>query len=188
MPALRNCDCFVANDSEEGVRDSARLRPEMQMGPALLPTPLSPARGHPVPCETSGGPSASLAAAHTWRPMSNPRSPNLATGASEFRHRRSHRHPAFAPALPRSAFARRLSFPLPCAVAWPRPRSFADPVRCGLGAFAFSPAFLLDQITRPVRRNCVTPISNEPACVWPKPSSSRLSMNAWTCSAAIPGI
>lgn len=68
-----------------------------------------------------------------------PRSPGLATGVSGFRHRRSHRHPAFTPALLRSAKARRLRVSLPCAVAWPRPCSFADPDHRGLGAFAFPP-------------------------------------------------
>ncbi len=68
----------------------------MQMGPALLPTPLSPARGHPVPCETSGGPSASLVAAHTWRPMSDPVRPILRLVSCDWRIRVS--SPALAPA------------------------------------------------------------------------------------------
>jgi hypothetical protein len=58
------------------------------------------------------------------------------TGVSGFRHRRSHRHPAFAPALPRSSSARKLRFPLPCAFAQPRPRSFTDPGHCALPACA----------------------------------------------------
>ena len=65
--------------------------------------------------------------------MSGPDAFGLATSRSGIRHRRSRRHPAFAPALPRSALARRLRFPLPCAFAWPRPRSFTDPLCCVSG-------------------------------------------------------
>lgn len=51
-----------------------------QMGPAFLPTPLSPARGWSHPCTASSEPSALHWSAHTWRPMSHPRSAGLATG------------------------------------------------------------------------------------------------------------
>ncbi len=61
----------------------------------------------------------------------------LATGAAEFRHRRSRRHPALASALLRFSEARSLRCSLPCAVAWPRPRFFTDPVRCGWGLSPF---------------------------------------------------
>jgi hypothetical protein len=56
------------------------VQSSMQMGPALLPTPLSPACGHPVPRETSGGPSASLVSGRAWRPMSSLLLPCLAAG------------------------------------------------------------------------------------------------------------
>jgi hypothetical protein len=105
--------------------------PIMQMGPTLLPTPLSPARGSPVPCETSGGPSASLSSGHTWRPMSGSARPILRLVSCDWRIRVS--SPALAPASgfrscpAASAQALRPRFSLPCADAWPRPRPFADP-------------------------------------------------------------
>jgi hypothetical protein len=68
----------------------------MQMGPALLPTPLSPARGYPVPCKTSGGPSASLVSGHTWRPMSGSARPIFRLVSCDWRIRVS--SPALAPA------------------------------------------------------------------------------------------
>lgn len=122
-------------------RPSSRRMAPMQMGPALLPTPLSPACGHPLPCKASGGPSASLVSGHTWRPMSGPDGPILRLVSCDWRIRVS--SPALAPASgfrfcpAASAEARSLRFSLPCAVAWPRPCSFTDPFRCGLGAFAF---------------------------------------------------
>jgi hypothetical protein len=144
----RNCgEALRAGCAAEGAnwraasRKPSRYRPAMQMGPALLPTPLSPACGHPVPCETSGGPSASLVSGHTWRPMSGSVRPILRLVSCDWRIRVS--SPALAPAsgfrsCP-AAFpeARSLRFQLPCAGAWPRPCSFADQSCCGLGAFAF---------------------------------------------------
>lgn len=58
----------------------------------------------------------------------------LATGASEFRHRRSRRHPAFAPALPRPPTTE-VADVRSLAQALGRDRSFTDPVGaadCGL--------------------------------------------------------
>jgi len=162
-----------------------------QMGPALLPTPLSPARGYPVPCETSGGPSASLVAAHTWRPMSNPRSPNLTTGVLRLAHgsfvtgaragirlsllpcyvRRQPKSPMFA------AVRRRL------AETVPLPIRLVQPVAaCAAPNYPVRPGF------RPVRCHSVAPFSNDPACLWPKPLACRLSMSAWTGATAIPRI
>ena len=120
---------------------STDLPPPMQMGPTLLPTPLSPARGSPVPCETSGGPSASLSSGHTWRPMSGSARPILRLVSCDWRIRVS--SPALAPASgfrscpAASAQALRPRFSLPCAVAWPRPRPFADP---GLRLFRLAPS------------------------------------------------
>lgn len=88
-----------------------------------------------------------FSSAHTWRPMSNPCLPGLATGTVKVSP------PALAPASgfrscpAASAGARSLLLPLPCAVAWPSPRSFTDHKDCGLGAFAdplhFCPARFL---------------------------------------------
>jgi len=63
----------------------------------------------------------------------------LAAGFPEFRHRRSHRHPAFAPALLHRPEARRPWVAPPCTVAWPRRRSLYRFVLRWLGAFAFPP-------------------------------------------------
>jgi hypothetical protein len=132
----------------------------MQMGPTLLPTPLSPACGCSDPGSVSGEPSTVLSSAHTWRPMSYPVRPTfrlvsfdlrLATGASGLRHRRSRRHPAFAPALLRSSSARRLRFPRPCAFAQPRPRSLTGPDHRALPGLRLSHALLLSQVTWPAR-------------------------------------
>jgi hypothetical protein len=50
------------------------------MGPAFLPTPLSPACGCAATARISGEPSILPAAAHAWRPMSSLSLPCLATG------------------------------------------------------------------------------------------------------------
>lgn len=124
----------------------ANYRPEQQMGPAFLPTPLSPARGCSDFGAASGEPSTLLVSAHTWRPMSGLARPVLRPGYARFRHRRSRRHPAFAPALPRPLKAQGLRCPPPCAGAWPRPRSFTGSSTSGLGAFAVPLAFHSGQV------------------------------------------
>jgi hypothetical protein len=64
----------------------------MQMGPALLPTPLSPACGHPLLGGLPANLPSFMLAGHTWRPVSNLSLPGLATGPARVSS------PALAPA------------------------------------------------------------------------------------------
>ena len=156
------------------------------MGPALLPTPLSPACGHPLLARLPANlPSCLLRGVLGARCLAS-RCLALRPALPEICHRRSRRHPAFAPALLRPFEARRPRCSLPCAVAWPRPCPFTDPglrqIRtCVLLHHPIRPG------SRPVRRHSVAPISNEPTCIWPKPLADLLSTGAWTVATAILG-
>lgn len=102
------------------------LSPTKQMGPAFLPTPLSPARGHlRFAFRLASQPVCFRQ--RTWRPMSMPRPVVLsslrfpAPPCFAVRHRRSHRHPTmlrdrFAP------FGPKPSLRVACPLAKPRPR------------------------------------------------------------------
>ena len=83
-----------------------------EMGPASLPTPLSPMRGRVS--EDTG----------TWHPMF-PRSLRSEDRSDRFRHRRSHRHPDPPSARPGSAALRSedLRLPGPAALQRAVPRS-----------------------------------------------------------------
>ena len=86
-------------------RADCRLNSAKQMGPALLPTPLSPARGRFVSCVWFGKPPLSHVPLHTWQPVSSSRPAAFSSfpllRASSFHrrlasrgfHRRSRRHP-----------------------------------------------------------------------------------------------
>jgi hypothetical protein len=85
--------------------DRSPVRRTKQMGPALLLAPLSPTRGLCRSCAADDTSSAALSrprlASDVW-----PVGIRLATAASVgFRHRRSHRHPAFASPLQRLGWA-----------------------------------------------------------------------------------
>lgn len=103
------------------------LSPIKQMGPAFLPTPLSPARGH-LRFTFQLANQSSCIRQRTWRPMSMPRpvvlssSRFLAPPCFAVRHRRSHRHPTML----RDGFALfgpKPSLRVACPLAKPRPRS-----------------------------------------------------------------
>jgi hypothetical protein len=111
-------------------------RDRRQMGPALLPTPLSPACGCADPARVSGEPSTLPVTAHAWRPMSS----LLQSGLSAVLP--GDLSPALAPASDfrscATAFPSGRSHPVSAAnaFAWPRPRSRAVRKACVLGAFA----------------------------------------------------
>jgi hypothetical protein len=147
----------------EGVEIRAILQSRadcrMQMGPALLPTPLSPARGHPLllmrPANLPHRLLRGILGARCLAPMRL----CLATLFTEIAHRRSRRHPAFASALLRPSQTEALEFSLLYAVAWPRPIPSSDPglrrIRtCVLFHHPFRPGF------RPVRWLSVAPASS----------------------------
>ncbi len=178
------CGAFQAG-ADAGVGQCRRW--PMQMGPASLPTPLSPARGHPLLMMHPANLPHPLRQGMLGARCLASCCPVLRLALPEICHRRSRRHPAFAPALLRPFEARSLRCSLPCAVAWPRPRSFTDP---GLRRFrtCVLPHHPIRPGSRPVRRHCVAPVSNEPACIWPKPLACPLSTGAWTVATAILGI
>ena len=167
-------------------RRFAAGRPK-QMGPALLPTPLSPARGQPLLARLPANLQPLLARGHAWRPMSRPPQPcalrrpcgGFVTGARA----------GIRLSLPccRPALAQRLRRARPCEGAGPRPRPFTG---CSRARPTFAagpgscPARFLACPAAPRRSD---PWS-EPACLWPRPPARGLQIGAWTDAAAILGL
>jgi hypothetical protein len=155
------------------------------MGPALLPTPLSPTRGRPLPVLLTASRSLSPFAGHAWRPMSSPGARCLAAGAlSGFRHRRSHRHPAFARASQRmvraeARFHRYQSLRL---------AETACPSRLGYSA-TFRPEPLLascsNQACSLSDNTASRPSQGLSTCIRPRPHACRLLKRAGTGVTAI---
>ena len=159
----------------------------MQMGPASLPTPLSPACGHPSLCNLPANlPMCLLRGILGARCLAPMRSvlrlpaPGFVTGARA--GIRLSLLPCRVPLSPEGSAFRchahslgRDRVPLPIRYA-------------AFPACAFFASSGLQPGSWPVRFHRVAPVSNDPACVWPKPPSCRLSMGAWTDVTAILGI
>lgn len=107
----------------------------------------------------------------------------LATGAFGFRHRRSHRHPAFAPHSQRVDRAETFSsltngslgracLPVGWSGQW------------GISGFRLVPPPVLPGL-QPVRCRSFARSSSKPTCKLPKLSACRLSKCAWTVAIAI---
>jgi len=88
----------AAVQTKSQVTRAGRTDRAKQMGPALLPTPLSPARGRPGPSLRSAGRSSRALRAHLAPDASCWPLPRLRRAAcvNQLRHRRSHRHPTCA--------------------------------------------------------------------------------------------
>lgn len=167
----------------------------MQMGPALLPTPLSPACGRPVRLGlsawlTSGEPSVEPAlAGRAWRPMSSLLLPapfgrpcqRFVTGA---------RAGIRLSLLPASVLRKPEDLSNSRCLAQSLGRGLAlSPIRaCGGSELALLSITRSGQLRGLSGGFSVAPASNEPACLWPKPPACLLSAGAWTVATAILGI
>lgn len=170
----------------------APTAPQKQMGPALLPTPLSPARGNLVSCFRPANRLSTLLKARLAPDVSHlsrvspgfTRRLCLATCPEgqmrvQLPHRRSHRHPT---AACRTICIR--SRPKPFSIA---SRSFSEAeTACPCGpSFPFAPGFPFASTKRgpdlqPDTSTCFALSSSDPACFGPKPSACHFSDSART--------
>jgi hypothetical protein len=166
----------------EGCR---KVRGAMQMGPASLPTPLSPACGWP---------------SFPMRPANLPLHPR---GAMLGARCLASRCPAMRLACRRFVTGARAGIRLPLrlavaslvrrepfefrrrAFAWPRPSSLYRSRGLRLGGFRRFRCTCARPGSWPVRCHRVAPCRGEPTCLPPKPPACRLRPGAWTDATAI---
>ena len=186
--SLQGCLRLAAGCADRNEKGAA----QKQMGPALLPTPLSPARGRYGPASLRANPlSCSSSSALGARCLSPSRLvlPVLPCGSS-FRHGRASGFVTGARTGIRPCFVTALSglsrSSHPCGVsplAKPRPRSYRLAVlRCSSGQSPFLQPLPTSTVVFPMTLLALP--SNKASCIVPKHSAFRLSVSAWTVATA----
>jgi len=159
------------------VRCLRELHPKKQMGPALLPTPLSPVRGRSFPARFPANLPSRCSSAHLAPDVSSihASASGFVTGARA--GIRLHLRTV------RSVWAEAFSVQ---SAPWaePRPRTL-NGLQSSAGLLSRSP-FLPQLLTRSMAFPMATLafLSNDPTCFRSKPSAPRLSKCAWTIATA----